>query len=240
MQPSAFLLRTARILFPSLKPTLSLSTASRAFSVLSAQTLRRPAIVQKWVGQGSESGVKVVAEQTRGMVVRSSVKKMCPGCKVCFDGTFSFCDRGEIWSESMFREGWGEEGRVQVVVIVDGTGLRSVLRSAAGVKQYTSAVEAVGYEGMELVLTLLLVRSAKRWQVGKGQGVHHLLVEPQAQAATREIDALGRTFVNTANRSTESEEGSGLQAVSSDCGGGRHMARTFRRRRICHINVNHL
>ena len=134
MQPSTFLLRTARILFPSLKPTLSLSTASRAFSVLSAQTLRRPAIVQKWVGQSSESGVKVVAEQTRGMVVRSSVKKMCPGCKVCFDGTFSFCDRGEIWSESMFREGWGEEGRVQVVVIVGGTGLRSVLRSAAGVE----------------------------------------------------------------------------------------------------------
>lgn len=38
--------------------------------------------MQKGVGSSQETGVKVAAEQTRGMVVRSSVKKMCPGCKV--------------------------------------------------------------------------------------------------------------------------------------------------------------
>ena len=30
----------------------------------------------------SRVAVDVAKEQTRGMVVRSSVKKMCPGCKV--------------------------------------------------------------------------------------------------------------------------------------------------------------
>lgn len=54
------------------------------FTVLS-QSSRRPAIVQRWVGgqAGDSKAVVAVAEQTRGMVVRSSVKKMCPGCKVC-------------------------------------------------------------------------------------------------------------------------------------------------------------
>jgi hypothetical protein len=39
-------------------------------------------------GKGMVMGVEVAKEQVRGMKVRSSVKKLCEGCKVC--GVFLF------------------------------------------------------------------------------------------------------------------------------------------------------
>lgn len=74
-------LRTARIVLPSLRPIFSTSSAcsSRRFSCLSSVPhslqLSRPTLLP-----AIKNGVQ---EQVRGMKVRSSVKKLCEGCKVC-------------------------------------------------------------------------------------------------------------------------------------------------------------
>ncbi len=95
------LLRTARLLrfpFPWKVSTpssitciqqRSLST-STFYTALSA--LRRPVSVAK-----SEN---IVGEQVRGMKTRSSVKKLCEGCKVCEFSQQSFIrysERSELW-----------------------------------------------------------------------------------------------------------------------------------------------
>lgn len=50
-------------------------------------------------------GVKEGLGQTRGMKVRSSVKKLCEGCKVCLDFSFRRC-----WGEGRCcAQEWGWE-----------------------------------------------------------------------------------------------------------------------------------
>lgn len=97
MIPSTSLLRTARVVFPSIRQctaqcarnTTNSAAATRAFSALSL-TSTRPNILAKAAvkGQiGKEMQKAVVGSalgQVRGMKVRSSVKKLCEGCKVCF------------------------------------------------------------------------------------------------------------------------------------------------------------
>jgi len=81
MLPATSILRTVRVLFPSFSSPLrqATSTSSRSFTCLttSSQMLRRPTI------QMLEHNGKI-GEQIRGMKVRSSVKKLCEGCKVYF------------------------------------------------------------------------------------------------------------------------------------------------------------
>ncbi|KIM97484.1 hypothetical protein OIDMADRAFT_130615 [Oidiodendron maius Zn] len=75
---STTLLRTARVLFPSVRQSAP-KTSQRCYSALTAQTgiaARRPMLVT-----GSREAQKGIAEQVRGMKVRSSVKKLCEGCK---------------------------------------------------------------------------------------------------------------------------------------------------------------
>jgi large subunit ribosomal protein L36 len=80
------LLRTARVLFPRLSSTTatSASTNTRAFTCLS-QSARRPNLISLG-GYGKVEaklgGYGGAQEQVRGMKVRSSVKKLCEGCKV--------------------------------------------------------------------------------------------------------------------------------------------------------------
>lgn len=52
-------------------------------ATLSGSGLQRPTLAVAAVAQ------KAAQEQVRGMKVRSSVKKMCEGCKVCGP---TFCD----------------------------------------------------------------------------------------------------------------------------------------------------
>ncbi|KAH8779447.1 ribosomal protein L36-domain-containing protein [Hyaloscypha finlandica] len=73
MLPSATILRTARVLFPSFSSPLRHAATPRTFTNLTSQTLRRPQLIPS-----STNGVQ---EQVRGMKVRSSVKKLCEGCK---------------------------------------------------------------------------------------------------------------------------------------------------------------
>ncbi|KAH9223003.1 ribosomal protein L36-domain-containing protein [Leptodontidium sp. 2 PMI_412] len=94
MIPSTSLLRTARVVFPSIRQctaqcarnTTNSAAATRAFSALSL-TSTRPNILAKAAvkGQiGKEMQKAVVGSalgQVRGMKVRSSVKKLCEGCK---------------------------------------------------------------------------------------------------------------------------------------------------------------
>ena len=80
MMPSTTLLRTARVLFPSFRPTTH--PTSRCFSSFTSTPsimARRPTLLT-----GSREMQKGIAEQVRGMKVRSSVKKLCEGCKVRF------------------------------------------------------------------------------------------------------------------------------------------------------------
>jgi large subunit ribosomal protein L36 len=88
MIPSLSLLRTARVLFPTFRTATTLlsrsvPTSSRTITQLTttSQCLRRPTILATQAQKG-------VQEQVRGMKVRSSVKKLCEGCKVCFCGSF--------------------------------------------------------------------------------------------------------------------------------------------------------
>ena len=98
MLPSTTLLRTARVLFPSLRQSAH-QTSQRCYSALTAQTgiaARRPMLVT-----GSREAQKGIAEQVRGMKVRSSVKKLCEGCKVRF---------AVLWSRylaDVFERQWG-------------------------------------------------------------------------------------------------------------------------------------
>ncbi|KAF8856011.1 hypothetical protein BDZ45DRAFT_715522 [Acephala macrosclerotiorum] len=83
MIPSTSILRTARVLFPTfaIRPATTCTTL-RSFTSVAAAS-RRPTIGSNGViGRlmGGEMG-KAVGEQVRGMKVRSSVKKMCEGCK---------------------------------------------------------------------------------------------------------------------------------------------------------------
>ncbi|KAE9366674.1 hypothetical protein N431DRAFT_445383 [Stipitochalara longipes BDJ] len=83
MLPSTTLLRTARVLFPSFSRSITTlstplrqatTTSTRSFSCLNtpaAHVMRRPTMR---IAGG-------VQEQVRGMKVRSSVKKLCEGCK---------------------------------------------------------------------------------------------------------------------------------------------------------------
>ncbi|PMD31428.1 hypothetical protein L207DRAFT_441836 [Hyaloscypha variabilis F] len=85
MLPTTTLLRTARVLFPSLsrpttisplrQSTTLLQSSSRTFSALS-NSCRSSALWRPTVRIGG-----AVQEQVRGMKVRSSVKKLCEGCK---------------------------------------------------------------------------------------------------------------------------------------------------------------
>ena len=80
MLPSTTILRTARVLFPSslsrsITIPLRQPITARTFTSLTSQSLRRPQLLPS-----STNGVQ---EQVRGMKVRSSVKKLCEGCKVC-------------------------------------------------------------------------------------------------------------------------------------------------------------
>ncbi|PMD24498.1 hypothetical protein NA56DRAFT_677574 [Hyaloscypha hepaticicola] len=84
MIPTLSILRTARVLFPSFsRPILSSTSSlqatiasSRTFSALSWGNAKRPQLRL----QGEVVG-KGLQEQVRGMKVRSSVKKLCEGCK---------------------------------------------------------------------------------------------------------------------------------------------------------------
>ncbi|PSS15336.1 hypothetical protein M430DRAFT_59941 [Amorphotheca resinae ATCC 22711] len=81
MIPSTSLLRTARVLFPTVRTsTPTISSSTRYFSALtSASTqnaLRRPTLLA-----GLREVQNGISEQVRGMKVRSSVKKLCEGCK---------------------------------------------------------------------------------------------------------------------------------------------------------------
>lgn len=80
MIPATSLLRIARVFFPIFRPARSAAaTCTRTFTALaSSRNALRPRLK---IG-GAENGAKAVAEQVRGMKTRSSVKKMCEGCKV--------------------------------------------------------------------------------------------------------------------------------------------------------------
>jgi large subunit ribosomal protein L36 len=57
----------------------SICSQTLSRTVLSAQATKRPTSIVAAAG----NGVKMATEQVRGMKVRSSVKKLCEGCKVC-------------------------------------------------------------------------------------------------------------------------------------------------------------
>jgi len=78
MLPTTSLFRTARVLFPSILRQAPTTTSARTFTHLttSPQTLRRPTLRLTQQNGG-------IGAQIRGMKVRSSVKKLCEGCKVC-------------------------------------------------------------------------------------------------------------------------------------------------------------
>jgi large subunit ribosomal protein L36 len=67
----------------SLHTSTATTTNSRTFSALSWGNARRPQLRVQGEVEGKVVG-KGVQEQVRGMKVRSSVKKLCEGCKVCF------------------------------------------------------------------------------------------------------------------------------------------------------------
>ena len=73
LRPSACLAKCV-----ALAPTRALSSV--ALAKTAAATTRPMAVAT------ATKAVDVVNEQVRGMKVRSSVKKLCEGCKVCFAG----------------------------------------------------------------------------------------------------------------------------------------------------------
>lgn len=91
MAPQTLLLRRATIVFRSLQslnPSTSACGASTA-RCLSQMTLASRIVCRPTIGEASRAveGTKAVMvnsilEQVRGMKVRSSVKKLCEGCKV--------------------------------------------------------------------------------------------------------------------------------------------------------------
>lgn len=84
------ILRSVRAMF---RPTTSIM---RAFS---AMPMRRPMAGLEVARKAEGIVVKSVGEQIRGMKVRSSVKKMCEGCKVCWIFHFGlvFLELGCEW-----------------------------------------------------------------------------------------------------------------------------------------------
>ncbi len=94
MAQQAFL-RSGRTLLTAVRPasqslyTYHASISSRCLSsaALRIHPLRRPTIAMNVSSAVTVAGrmdvVKGVQEQVRGMKVRSSVKKLCEGCKVC-------------------------------------------------------------------------------------------------------------------------------------------------------------
>ncbi|KAJ8070639.1 hypothetical protein OCU04_001010 [Sclerotinia nivalis] len=84
MIPSTMFLRTARMVFPAFARVQNTqSIGSRYFA--SMQMAKRPTValmerVKESLGWGLSGRGQ---EQVRGMKVRSSVKKLCEGCKVC-------------------------------------------------------------------------------------------------------------------------------------------------------------
>lgn len=113
MIPSMTLLRTARILFP-LRPA-SVPTA-RCFSALTAPTgsaARRPMMLA-----ASREVQKSISEQVRGMKVRSSVKKLCEGCKVRLDVSSSISAEMAIGSRE-FLGCFGGVGLMQMRLIYE-------------------------------------------------------------------------------------------------------------------------
>jgi large subunit ribosomal protein L36 len=87
--PPTHLLRSARTRFTTIlasanHTTILPSTTLRYFSCLTSsatQSLRRSTAVQSIAEAGTREIQKSVGEQVRGMKVRSSVKKLCEGCK---------------------------------------------------------------------------------------------------------------------------------------------------------------
>ncbi|PQE09021.1 ribosomal L36 protein [Rutstroemia sp. NJR-2017a WRK4] len=77
------LLRAGRTIFPSFVRTSASQTAMVATRCFSQQAIGRPMVQGNVLGlqKGMVMGVEVAKEQVRGMKVRSSVKKLCEGCK---------------------------------------------------------------------------------------------------------------------------------------------------------------
>jgi hypothetical protein len=114
MIPATSLFRTARVLFPRLSKGSTNSTtltSSRTFSCLTTGG-RRPNFLAGMRGSafgGYGKGMGMVGakevlgqkagEQVRGMKVRSSVKKLCEGCKVRYFPLlpFSACLHSDIY-----------------------------------------------------------------------------------------------------------------------------------------------
>lgn len=85
MIPPTMFLRTARTIFPAFARVQNTQLAgARCFA--SMQMAKRPtlALMERAKEGASLSASGKGAEQVRGMKVRSSVKKLCEGCKVCF------------------------------------------------------------------------------------------------------------------------------------------------------------
>ena len=97
------------------------------------------------------------------MKVRSSVKKLCEGCKVCL---FLFFGLWWLWDwilERGFRS-WDELG----------------LGMSWGWSRSGGMGNGFGYSKRIVLMRFTTEREEKRWEVGEGTCVYHLLAECEA------------------------------------------------------------